>query len=95
LANCPAKRPTRTTGFLHSEDEYETHLQHDLQTVRDDIRPALIEAFGAVAALKNEAFPFRGLGDERSETVDLPRSHERRHRTEVLENGIEVHAWSS
>ncbi len=36
---------------FQSEDEHETHLQQDLQAVRDEVRSAVLEPFGTVAAL--------------------------------------------
>ncbi len=59
---------------LQSVDEYQAHLQHDLEPVRDQRRATVIEALRTIAALQQEAPPLRSLGEHLLQRVDLPRS---------------------
>ena len=48
-------RPTRMIGLLESVQQHETHLQQDLELLRDLVGLALVEGLGAVAALSRNA----------------------------------------
>ena len=51
LANCPAMRPTFTTGHTERVRQHDGHLQDDAQLLADVDSGELLEALGAVAGL--------------------------------------------
>ena len=63
-------------GGAQAVDEDERHLEEDLEFVRDGRGLTLVECFGAVSPLEDEAFALLGLGDLVLESFDFPRRDE-------------------
>ena len=59
-------------GGVESMDEDEGHLEEDFEFGGDVFGSALVEGFGAVASLQDEALAELGLGDLGFEFVDFP-----------------------
>lgn len=59
-------------GGAEAVDEDEGHLEEDFEFVGDVFWSAVVEGFGAVSALEDEAFSALGLGDLGFEAFDFP-----------------------
>ena len=66
MANCPAMRPTFTTGTPERVGEHDRHLQDDLELVADGVGGEGVERLGAVAGLQQERLARRPPGRARS-----------------------------
>ena len=64
--------------LLESVQQHETHLQQDLELLRDLVRFALFERLGAVAAHEQELVATLRVGETLAQLLDFPRHHERR-----------------
>ena len=69
--------------------QHQGHLQQDLEAVGDDVRRAVGEGLGAVAALQHEGAPGLGLGQLRTQGVDFPGCHQRRQPSELRQRHLQ------
>ena len=76
-------------AFLAALDEHEAHLEEDLELAGDGGRFAVVEALGAVAALEQEAFAARGLGELVLEVFDFPTGDERREARQLGQGALQ------
>ncbi len=72
LANCPAIRPTLTTGTPSRIGQHDGHLQDDAQLFTDVDRRELLEALGTVACLQQEGIASGHFG-QRARAAFAPR----------------------
>ena len=84
LANCPAMRPTFTTGCEAGEGQDDGHLQEGAEEVADVVRAVLGEALGAVAALEEERAAVCDFGQRARQLARLTRKNQRRKGGETL-----------
>ena len=89
LGVLPGEAPHADHRRLEPIDEHHAHLEQDLEAVGDDVGAALGEAFGAVAALEEEAQAVGRLGQLRAERLDLPRRDERRRGSQLGQHGLQ------
>ena len=80
LANCPAMRPTFTTGTPGRVGQHHRHLQDDLELVPDGVGAELGEGLGAVAGLEEEGLAVGHLGEVPGQLAGLAGEDQRRQR---------------
>ena len=85
LANCPAMRPTFTTGHARRVRQHDGHLQDDLQLVPDGVGREGVERLGAVAGLEQERLARGHLGQAAGQVAGLAGEDQRRHGRQRLD----------
>lgn len=76
-------------GGAEAVDEDEGHLEEDFEFIGDVFWTAVVEGFGAVSSLKDEALSELGLGDLGFEAFDFPGSDEGGELGEARGGGVE------
>ena len=85
------------TGYpadLHDRDadrvgEHDGHLQDDLELLAEVVGRELFEALGAVACLEEERIAGRNLCELGLQRTGFACKHERRHRRDLFQRGVE------
>ena len=94
FANCPAIRPTLTSGSADAVDHHHRHLQQDLQLLADRDRGEVAERLGAVAGLEQERPAGGDLAERGLQVTRLAGEDERRQRTRAARTAASAAAAS-
>ena len=86
LARDPADLHERQPGAV---DHHHRHLQEDLQLLADRDRAEVAKRLGALARLEQKRPAAGDVAERRLEVSRLAREHERRHRPQLFDGGVE------